>query len=69
MENIGELSRCELLALKEILMKGRTIDRTFAVQLINDHLVIGSPNSYLKLTLKGRRMLVRGSPALWDIAS
>ena len=69
MENLGELSRRELLCLKEIQLKGRSTDRTFALQLINDDLIIGSPGGYLKLTAKGRQMLVRGSPSLWDMAS
>jgi hypothetical protein len=43
--------------------------RTLAMQLLNDGLIIGASIGYLKLTAKGRRMLVRGSPSLWDIAS
>ena len=69
MENLGELSRRELLGLKEVQLKGRSTDRTLAVQLIDNDLIIGSPGGYLKLTTKGRRMLVRGSPSLWDMAS
>ena len=69
MENSDEWSRRELLTLKEIRLKGRATDRTMALQLINDDLIIGSPGAYLKLTAKGRRMLVRGSPTLWDVAS
>ena len=69
MENLGELSRRELLGLKEVQLKGRSTDRTLAVQLIDNDLIIGSPGGYLKLTAKGRRMLVRGSPSLWDMAS
>jgi hypothetical protein len=69
MENLDELSRRELLGLKEVRLKGRATDRTLALQLINDDLIIGSPCGYLKLTAKGRRMLVRGSPSLWDMAS
>jgi hypothetical protein len=68
MERLDELSRCELLALKEVRLKGRATDRTLALQLINDGLIIGSPIGYLKLTDKGRRMLVRGSPSLWEFA-
>jgi hypothetical protein len=69
MENLDELSRAELLALKDVRLKGRTTDRTLALQLINDGLIIGSPVGYLNLTDKGRKMLVRGSPLLWNIAS
>jgi hypothetical protein len=64
MENSHELSQRELLGLKEIRQKGRSTDRTLALQLINDDLIIGSPGSYLKLTAKGQRMLVRGWPSL-----
>ena len=72
MENSDELSRRDLLALKEVRSKGRMTDRTLAIQLINDGLITGSTASAfgnLKLTDKGRKMLVRGSPSLWDIAS
>lgn len=69
MESSDELSRLELLTLKEIRLKGRASDRTLAKQLLNDDLIIGSASGYLKLTAKGRRMLVRGSPSLWEIAS
>ena len=69
MENSNELSRAELLALKDVRLMGRATDRALALQLINDGLIAGSPVGYLKLTDKGRRMLVRGSPSLWEIAS
>ena len=68
MERLEDLSRRELLALKEIRLKNRATDRALALQLLKDDLIIGSPSGYLKLT-KGRRMLVRGSPSLWDMAS
>jgi hypothetical protein len=68
-EKSNELSRAELLALKDVRLKGRVTDRALVLQLINDGLIAGSPIGYLKLTDKGRRMLVRGSPSLWDIAS
>jgi hypothetical protein len=64
MENSHELSRRELLALKEVRLNGRTTDRTLAVKLINDDLIMGSAGGYLKMTAKGRRMLVRGWPSL-----
>lgn len=68
MELAGELSRRELLALKEIRLKGQTSDRTMVLQLLNDDLVVDLPDTPLQLTPKGRRMLVRGSPSLWDVA-
>ena len=69
MEHLEELSRRELLALKEIHLMGRTTDRTIALQLYNDDMVIESQDCCLKLTAKGRRLLVRGSPLLWDMTS
>jgi hypothetical protein len=69
MENLDELSRRELLALKEIRLIGRTIDRTIALQLYGKKLIIDSEDCCLQFTTKGRRMLVRGSPSLWDLAS
>jgi hypothetical protein len=69
MEHLEELSRRELLALKEIHLMGRTTDRTIALQLYNDDMVIESQDCCLQLTAKGRRLLVRGSPLLWDMTS
>jgi hypothetical protein len=69
MENGDELSRHELLALKEIRLTGRTTDPKMALQLLNDDMIIDSQERCLQLTAKGRRMLVRGSPSLWDMAS
>ena len=68
MELASELSRRELLALKEIRLVGRTSDRTIVIQLLNDELVVDLPDTLLQLTPKGRKMLVRGSPLLWNIA-
>ena len=69
MENISELSRRELLTLKQIRLTGRTTDRTMALQLLNDDMINISQDGCLQLTAKGRRMLVRGSTSLWDMAS
>lgn len=69
MENSDDLSRRELLALKQIRSKGRTTDRATALQLLNDDMIIVSQDGCLQMTLKGRRMLLRGSPSLWDMAS
>jgi hypothetical protein len=69
MEHLDELSRRQLLALKEIGLRGRTDDRTIALELLNDGMIIDSQNSCIQLTPKGRRMLVRGSPSLWEMAS
>jgi hypothetical protein len=69
MENSDELSRNELLALKEVRLTSRLSDNALAQRLIKDNLIIGSPKGYLKLTAVGQRMLVRGSPSLWTAAS
>ena len=42
MEELDGLSRRELLALKEIHLIGRTTDRTIALQLYNDDMIIDS---------------------------
>jgi hypothetical protein len=42
MEKLDGLSRRELLALKEINLIGRTTDRTIALQLYNDDMIIDS---------------------------
>jgi hypothetical protein len=39
-----------------------------ALRLLNDDMIADLPNTYLQLTPKGRKMLVRGSPSLWDVA-
>ena len=69
MENINELSRRELLTLKQIRLTGHTTDRAMALQLLNDDLINVSQDGCLQLTANGRRMLVRGSTSLWDMAS
>ena len=69
MDHLDELSRRELLALKEVQLTSRMIDSATALKLIHEFLIVGSPMGYLKLTAKGRRTLVRGSPTLWDSAS
>ena len=37
------------------------------LELINDEMIVDLPGTPLQLTSKGRRMLVRGSPSLWDV--
>lgn len=64
MEDVVELSRRELLALKVIGRMGRTNDRTMALQLINDGKMIVSQDGWLQLTAKGRQILVRGAVTL-----
>ena len=69
MTGLNELSRRELLALKEIRLIGRTADHAVALQLLNDDMVAKCEDGCLQLTAEGRRMLVRGSPSLWGMAS
>jgi hypothetical protein len=69
MEFLHELSRRELLALKEIRLTGQTNDQTIALKMSNDGMIVHAPDGCLELTADGRRMLVRGSPALWESGS
>lgn len=69
MEYFDELSRLELFALKEIRTAGNVADRSMATKLIDDQMIAAIRSDRLQLTAKGRRMLVRGSFALWDLAS
>lgn len=68
MKNIDDLSRRELLALKDIRQNGRTADHVIASQLRNDAMIAEFQDGNFQLTNKGRRMLVRGSPSLWAVA-
>ena len=69
MTGLDELSRRELLALKEIRLVSRTADRSLALQLLNDGMVTKCEDGRLQLSPEGRRMLLRGSPSLWEMAS
>ncbi len=64
-----ELLRHELLALKEIRLNGASIDRTTMRQLRDMEMITELHDGRLRLTNRGRKMLVRGSPSLWDVAS
>jgi len=63
-----ELSRYELMALKEIAMTGKLTDAALLLRLFAQGSVAGDSGD-LQLTGKGRSLLVRGSPALWDMAA
>jgi ribosomal protein S19E (S16A) len=69
MQDLNELSRRELLVLKEIGRIGRTADRAVALQLLNDGMVAKCEDGRLQLSPEGRRMLLRGSPSLWEMTS
>jgi len=59
-----DLSRYELLALREICLTGQTTQTVLVRQLL-DAKVIVDVEGCLDLTSKGRALLVRGSPSTW----
>lgn len=67
MDTVWEASRDELIALKEIRLTGRLADPNLAVRFIEHAIVARSEDGDLELTSAGRRLLVRGSPALWAL--
>jgi hypothetical protein len=64
-----DLSPHELFALKEIGLTGQTGQHTLVRQLLEEEIIANVQGGFLELTSKGRSLLVRGSPLLWDIAS
>src|SRR5262249_16551036 len=62
-----DLSRHELLVLKEIRLTGQTAQKTFVRQLLYEEIIV-DVEGRLDLTCKGRSLLVRGSPSLWGSA-
>jgi hypothetical protein len=64
-----DLSVRELLVLKEIHLTGQTWDKRLVGKFVEDEMIIDIEVDRLVLTNKGRSLLVRGSPALWDIAA
>ena len=69
MEVMEDLSVRELLALKEIHLTGQTSDKRLVRQFVEEEMIVDIEIDRLLLTHKGRSFLVRGSPALWDIAA
>lgn len=69
MELGEDLTLRELSALKQIRLTGRTADRALVRTFLDDGIIIDGGDGRLQLTAKGRQMLVRGSPLLWDLAS
>jgi hypothetical protein len=59
-----DLSRHELLALREIRLTGQTT-QTLLVRQLLDNKIIVDVEGCLDLTSKGRTLLVRGSPSTW----
>ncbi len=66
MEAIEELSRRELLALKEIRLTGQLADHALVRQFIHDKIVVCSKTGDFELTARGKYFLVRGSTSLWE---
>jgi hypothetical protein len=64
-----ELLHHELSALMEIRLIGWSDDRTTMLQLLDKDMITDRSDGVLRLTDKGRSMLVRGSPSLWDVAA
>lgn len=63
-----DLSLRELLALKEIHLTGQTSNKRLVRKFVEEEMIVDIEVDSLLLTHKGRSLLVRGSPALWDIA-
>ena len=61
---MADLSRLELLALREIRLTGRTTQKNLVGQLLDEKIIV-DVEGCLDLTSKGRSLLVRGSPSLW----
>jgi hypothetical protein len=61
-----DLSRHELLALREIRLTGQTRQKILVRQLLDEKIIV-DVEGCLDLTSKGRSLLVRGSPALWEM--
>jgi hypothetical protein len=66
---MDNLSRGELLALKEIHLTGQTSDKKLVRKFIEEEMVVDIEIGSLLLTHRGQSLLVRGSPALWGIAA
>lgn len=64
-----ELSKQEFFALKEIHLTGETLDKELVRKFIEDDIIADLNVGELLLTHKGRGLLVRGSPTLWDVAA
>jgi hypothetical protein len=64
-----DLSKRELLALKDIHLTGAIPDRELVRAFVDQGIIADVAIGGLLLTHKGRHLLVRGSPALWDMAA
>ena len=66
---MDDLSLQELLALKEIYLTGQMSDKNLMRKFVEKEIVVNIENSSMLLTHKGRALLVRGSPLLWDLVA
>ena len=64
-----ELSKRELLALKEIHLTGEASDKELVRRFVGSNIIADLEIGSFVLTHKGRGLLVRGSPALWEYAA
>jgi hypothetical protein len=64
-----ELSKRELLALKEIYLTGEASDKELVRRFVESDFIADLEAGGFVLTRKGRGLLVRGSPALWEYAA
>jgi hypothetical protein len=62
-------SKRELLALNEIHLTGQASDDGLTRKFLEEEMIVDIENASLLLTHKGRSLLVRGSPYLWDIVA
>ena len=67
MENrMTDLSPRELLVLREIHLTGQTTQNILARQFIEKEIIVDVEGN-LNVTSKGRSLLVRGSPSMWQM--
>jgi hypothetical protein len=61
-----DLSPQELFVLREIHLTGQTRKSNLARELLDKEIIVDTKGC-LDLTSKGRSLLVRGSPSLWEV--
>jgi hypothetical protein len=61
-----DLSPHELLVLREIHLTGQTTQKILERQFIDKEIIVDVEGN-LNVTSKGRSLLVRGSPSLWEM--
>jgi hypothetical protein len=66
---MAELTRQELLTLREIHLTGQASSKDVLRRLVDAEAVVDTEVCGLLLTGRGRELLVRGSPSLWDVAA